>query len=302
MTDTSTAYRGVAYSFSVVLTSQTNPTLDIAQVNPTLATGDVKVSKDGGAFADITALPVVTPAGGIAVLVSLSATEMTADSVLVQFIDAAGAEWKDKLIEIKPVTFGVTTSTTSVITLAAFKAFRGITTTSDDAVITSILEGVTTYINSQTGTQFEATTETRYFDTPEGDTLWLDKDLLTITALTNGDGTSITSASYKLLPLNASPKYAIKLLPSSCLSWQLATAGDKEGAITVTGTWGFSATPPADIVQCALSIASNVYQRRTGQPANDGPVTITAAGVVIQPRDVGPVEASIIANYRKVGL
>ncbi|HEV8655646.1 MAG TPA: hypothetical protein VGR85_09065, partial [Candidatus Limnocylindria bacterium] len=55
----------------------------------------------GGASANITTLPTVTPASGVFVKVTLSATEMTADNVTVSFIDAAGAEWCDLLVNIQ---------------------------------------------------------------------------------------------------------------------------------------------------------------------------------------------------------
>lgn len=85
--------RATAWRGYISLVSQANT--KTMQANPTLALGDVKVSKDGGAFANLTTLPAVTPAGGVAVQVDLSGTEMTADNVFVQFIDAAGAEWCD---------------------------------------------------------------------------------------------------------------------------------------------------------------------------------------------------------------
>lgn len=91
--------RGVALTFYVSLVSQANTKL--MQVNPTLAAGDVQISKDGGAFANLTTLPAVTPAAGRAVKVDLSATEMTADNVVVQFVDAAGAEWCDLFVGIQ---------------------------------------------------------------------------------------------------------------------------------------------------------------------------------------------------------
>lgn len=66
------------------------------QANPTLAAGDVKVSIDGGAFANLTTLPAVTPAAGIAVKVQLSASEMTGDNIFVVFVDqTATKEWCD---------------------------------------------------------------------------------------------------------------------------------------------------------------------------------------------------------------
>jgi hypothetical protein len=71
------------------------------QTNPTLATGDVKVSTDGGTLANITTLPTVTPTGGKMVKVTLSASEMNGDNVTVVFSDAAGDEWKEVIVNIQ---------------------------------------------------------------------------------------------------------------------------------------------------------------------------------------------------------
>jgi hypothetical protein len=80
------------------LISQANT--KVFQTNPTLAAGDVKISKDGGATANLTTLPVVTPAAGASIKVTVSVTEMTADNVTITFRDAAGAEWCDLGINI----------------------------------------------------------------------------------------------------------------------------------------------------------------------------------------------------------
>lgn len=87
----SLAKKAQAYTFSAYLESAS--TDNSFQSNPTLATGDVKVIKDGGAAANIATLPTVTPAGGTRVQVALSASEMDADLVDVIFLDAAGGEW-----------------------------------------------------------------------------------------------------------------------------------------------------------------------------------------------------------------
>lgn len=87
--------RATAYTTYIALTSQANT--NIWQTSVTIAAGDVKVSKDGGAEANITTLPTEIGTSGI-LSVPLSATEMTADTVTVRFHDAAGAEWCDALI------------------------------------------------------------------------------------------------------------------------------------------------------------------------------------------------------------
>lgn len=91
--------RGAEYIFYVGLVSQADAKL--LKGSATLAAGDVQVSKDGGAFANLTTLPAVTPAAGKGIKVTLSATEMTADNVTVVFSDAAGAEWCDLVVNIQ---------------------------------------------------------------------------------------------------------------------------------------------------------------------------------------------------------
>lgn len=91
------AKKNTALVLYVGLVSQATGLL---QVNPTIAAGDFQVSTDGAAFANLATLPVVTPAGGRAVKISLSAGEMNGDTVVLQCVDAVGAEWSDQLINI----------------------------------------------------------------------------------------------------------------------------------------------------------------------------------------------------------
>lgn len=69
--------------------------------NPTIASGDFQVSKDGGAFANLTTLPTVGPASSEMVLISLSATEMNADNVVIRAKDQTSPkEWCDFVLSI----------------------------------------------------------------------------------------------------------------------------------------------------------------------------------------------------------
>lgn len=85
--------RGVAYDFFLGLTS----ILDSQEflVDPTIVAGDFQISKDGGAYVNLATLPVVLPAVSVSVLVSLSATEMDADKVVITAIDISADEWND---------------------------------------------------------------------------------------------------------------------------------------------------------------------------------------------------------------
>lgn len=87
------------FEFTVCLEDYANPGL--FKSNPTLAAGDVKISKDEGALANLTTLPSVTPASSKLVLVELSSTEMNADKVTIIFSDQTSPpEWADFAITI----------------------------------------------------------------------------------------------------------------------------------------------------------------------------------------------------------
>ena len=67
---------------------------------PTLASGDFKIEKDGGAATNLATLPSVEPAAGTSVKFEFSASEMQCQQAVVNLIDAAGAEWNDDCIHI----------------------------------------------------------------------------------------------------------------------------------------------------------------------------------------------------------
>lgn len=84
------AVKNAAYIFRCVLFAQSDNQI---KSNPTIASGDWKVSIDGGAFANLATLPDVDPDSSVQVKVSLSADEMNGDEIMVTAIDASGAEW-----------------------------------------------------------------------------------------------------------------------------------------------------------------------------------------------------------------
>lgn len=112
-----------AYSFDVALVSQADTRL--FQVNPTLATGDVKVAIDEGAFANLTALPTVTPASGRNVKVALTAAEMNGSRITVQFADVSGAEWCELLYVIETTPDNLTIAAIKASILADNTSFNG---------------------------------------------------------------------------------------------------------------------------------------------------------------------------------
>lgn len=69
--------------------------------NPTIASGDFKVDKDGAGLNNLSTLPSVDPAGSVLVKLTLSSTEMNADVVTVVGIDQTSPkEWADFVLTI----------------------------------------------------------------------------------------------------------------------------------------------------------------------------------------------------------
>ena len=111
---------GVPFTFYVTLESGSQTGKIVT--NPTLTAGDVVISKDGGAEANLATLPTVTPAGGKHVQVSLSAAEMTADDVSIIFSDPDN-EWTDLHIHIQPqrIPFATVDASTYTPTVSSFE-------------------------------------------------------------------------------------------------------------------------------------------------------------------------------------
>lgn len=149
---------------------------------------------------------------------------------------------------------------TDYCTVADVKALAGAQGADDDALIADLITRASAMVDSYTRRVFAAVTATRYF-TPGEDTkgqlLYLDAELLSVTALTDGES-AVPSDGYTLYPLNASPTNRIQL--KSAYSWQYTD--DPAGSVAVSGTWGYSATPPADIVQGAARLALWLYRQR----------------------------------------
>ena len=78
--------------------------------NPTLASGDVQIDKDGAGFANIEGVGVfgdfvdVYPAADTSVRIRITAAQLQCKTLTIRFIDAAGVEWEDRVIIVE--TYG----------------------------------------------------------------------------------------------------------------------------------------------------------------------------------------------------
>ena len=176
------------------------------------------------------------------------------------------------------------------------KAYLGITTNADDTLIDSLIERAEGIIESYTGRIFEAETATKYFgvDAIEGRYLYLlGYDLLTVTKLTNGDGTALTSGQYRLEPRNETPKWAIRL--NEDYSWEF---DDSDDEISIAGTWGYSTTAPGDIRHACVRLTAFLYRQKDTNADIDRPM-VTGDGVTIMPSALPQDVKSILDNYRR---
>lgn len=65
------------------------------KVTPTIGTGDFKIRMDNGPLNNLAQTPVVDPAGGTNIKITISASEMNAEQVVVIAHDQIGEEWGD---------------------------------------------------------------------------------------------------------------------------------------------------------------------------------------------------------------
>jgi hypothetical protein len=130
-------------------------------------------------------------------------------------------------------------------TLAEYKTYavaRGQTSTTDatdDAVIESLLEQASRYIDDETGRVFYPFVQGRYFDVPNDRELMIDEDLLEVVTLTNGDSITMPSTEFYLVPRNIYPAYAVKITDISSYTWTSNAVGSLENAISILGVWGY---------------------------------------------------------------
>lgn len=186
-------------------------------------------------------------------------------------------------------------------TSVQLKDYLGIASTVvDDNLLDDLIERAEGLIDAYTGRSFEATTATKYFtsDSTDGqDLLLYGEDLLTVTKLTNGNAVEVTSGNYRLFPRNDSPKWIIKLDESQ--SWSFSD-GDSE--ISVAGTWGYSATVPADIEHACVRLAAFLYRQKDTSADIDRPM-ITGDGVTIMPSSLPADVTRMLDRYkRRVGV
>ena len=73
---------------------------------------------------------------------------------------------------------------------------------------------------------------------------------------------------------------------------------DSDDEISIAGTWGYSATPPADIAHACVRLAAFLYRQKDTSADIDRPL-MTGDGVTIMPSAIPQDVKSILDNYRR---
>ena len=187
------------------------------------------------------------------------------------------------------------------IELADLRGYQGISLTTDDDLLQQAIDNAQSYIESQTNRRFEANSETRYYgrealDCHDRTILHLNTDLLTVWTLTNGDADStvIADTNYWLLDRNEGPPYhQIQLKRDITDYWEW----DTDYWVSVLGTWGYSATPPDDIIQACTGMAAYLYTQKSAQVFET--TAVLESGVLVIPQGIPATVTRIIERYKR---
>jgi hypothetical protein len=155
----------------------------------------------------------------------------------------------------------------SYATWAELKAYLKIptATTTEDTLLQTFLDEADKIIDEIVGLPSAAATATTrtFYDPPiDGLTLLFDRAQVCvgITAVVNGDGTTLANTDYAAVPAGELPTYGLRLTPASTATWD-TTAG-----IAVTALWAnttnANGTVDALIRGAALQLATWLYRSK----------------------------------------
>lgn len=173
------------------------------------------------------------------------------------------------------------------------------TTTEQDDQIQAAADQATEQVDALAGRTFTSTTETRVFDGPGTDFLWL-PDLISLTSWSE-EGEERAADEMVLYPLHGSPKL-----------WARRSSGRftaERAALSLTGQWGYAATVPAAVSRACALLAAAAILRRLG-PSESLGTSATVQGALSERYEGGAYAAdearyereaeTLLAPYRRV--
>ena len=184
-------------------------------------------------------------------------------------------------------------------TLENVKTYLGIptVTTSDDALITNLMQQSIDFIDRYVGYKFESFSDTRYFESNciIELSLLLDYPLLSISTLTNGDSTTILSSQYRLYPLNSEAKWEIGFKSTSTVFWNFTNYDD---VIAVAGAWGLFSSCPSEITHISNRLAAYLYRQKDN--TGDLDRTVALASGYLLPQNLPNDLMQVLNKYRRI--
>ena len=194
----------------------------------------------------------------------------------------------------------------SYATLSEFKAAVGITDSTDDAALQSVLDATDTlidlYCDRKTG--FGTASETRFY-TAEDYEYVLTDDLVSVTTLQTDDDangtyeTTWTSGTdYVLAPRNAALDGFPYTEIDTSVTWPRNFPKDVYLGVRVVGVFGFPSVPAA-VKQAEIIQAGAVWNSRTAPFGVIGSADL--GGILRMSRALHPEAALILEPYRKRG-
>jgi len=138
-------------------------------------------------------------------------------------------------------------------TLDELRRMLGLTAeqTADDDLLLALLESASRLVDGYTGRRFYPLHAARAYPVTHPARLLLDDDLLTLHALTNGDGSAIASDLIHLHPAGCAVKSSLVLDRARAA---FTHRGDPLDALTVEATWGYHPAWPDAWDRAASSV------------------------------------------------
>lgn len=190
--------------------------------------------------------------------------------------------------------------------LEQYKDWFDVTTTTNDAVIVSMLEAVSRHIDHICGRRFYPATETRYYTASDSAQLFVD-DLLSVTTLKtdeDGDRTyEITwqTTDYDLMPYNAStdgvPYTWIEVAPDGDYNFPATRKG-----VELAGSFGYctAANRPYQIMEACLLGAHRMYTRHDTPLGVSASPTLGQMQVIVRELGTDPDFMALLAPFRRL--
>lgn len=166
------------------------------------------------------------------------------------------------------MAFGTAPRYADLSDLRGYLESKGNLGTMEDGLLTDCLLAAESAIDDYTRRSFVGTAGTVYYSrftaTVVGPALYLDRDLVHLVALENGDGQPIPLGSVWVEPRNEGPPYRVLRLKSGVSVWTWNT----DSEVVVSGTFGYSERAPEAIRQATREYAAYIYRSKDQGPGD----------------------------------